>query len=74
MQAHFLACRAPRVPMLATAIAAVVNLVGDVVLCQGFGMGVRGAAAATSGARAATTLPRSWELLTDSHNLAHESG
>ena len=49
MQAFFLACQAPRVPLLATIIAALVNLVGDVVLCQGFGMGVRGAAAATSG-------------------------
>ena len=37
--------------MAATAIAAVVNLVGDVALCQGFGLGVRGAAAATTGAQ-----------------------
>jgi Na+-driven multidrug efflux pump len=48
LQAYFLACRAPRVPMIATAIAAVVNLFGDLLLCQGFGLGVRGAAAATT--------------------------
>jgi Na+-driven multidrug efflux pump len=49
MQASFLACRAPRVPLVATAGAAIFNLVGDLVLCQGFGLGVRGAAAATTG-------------------------
>ena len=51
LQAYFLACRAPRGPMLATAVASVVNLVGDILLCQGFGWGVAGAAAATTGAR-----------------------
>lgn len=49
VQGCFLACRAPRVPMLATAVAAVVNLAGDLLLCQVFDMGVRGAAAATTG-------------------------
>lgn len=48
-QAFFLACRAPRTPMLATALTALVNLGGDLVLCCGFGMGAAGAAAATAG-------------------------
>jgi Na+-driven multidrug efflux pump len=50
MQGSFLACRAPRVPLVATGCAAIFNLIGDIVLCQGFGLGVRGAAAATTGA------------------------
>eukprot|EP00892_Ulva_mutabilis_P003739 jgi/Ulvmu1/1737/UM117_0014.1 len=50
MQAFFLACQAPRIPMLATAAAGVVNLFGDLLLCQVFSFGAAGAAAATSAA------------------------
>lgn len=46
----FLACQAPRIPMLATVAAGVVNLAGDLLLCQVFNFGAAGAAAATSGA------------------------
>lgn len=49
LQAFFLACKEPWVPLRATVCAAVINLFGDLLLCCVFGMGAAGTAAATAG-------------------------
>ena len=45
-----------RTPLLTVAIACVINIVGDLVLVAGFGMGAAGAAIATVGAQAVSVL------------------
>ena len=45
-----------KVPLLTVAIACVLNIVGDLVLCAGFGMGAAGAAIATVFAQAFSVL------------------
>ncbi len=51
-QAASLACKDPGPPLLAVALACLVNLVGDCVLCFGLGWGIAGAAAATVASQA----------------------
>jgi peptidoglycan biosynthesis protein MviN/MurJ (putative lipid II flippase) len=51
-QASFLACRSPWQPLAAVIAAAVVNLVGDLVLVCGMGRGIGGAAWATIASQA----------------------
>ena len=43
--------REPWIPLKAVLFAGFVNLVGDIVLCIGFGMGIHGAAIATAAAQ-----------------------
>lgn len=50
-QAGFLAAKQPGVPLQAVCLAAGANLVGDLVLCCGFGCGIVGAAVATTAAQ-----------------------
>ena len=51
-QAAFLACKSPKQPLLAVAVAAVANLAGDVFLVVAAGWGIAGAAWATVAAQA----------------------
>ena len=51
-QAAFLACKSPKQPLLAVAVAAVCNLAGDVFLVVAAGWGIAGAAWATVAAQA----------------------
>ena len=51
-QAAFLACKAPKQPLLAVAVAAVANLAGDLFLVVVAGWGIAGAAWATVAAQA----------------------
>ena len=51
-QASFLACKAPKQPLLAVAVAAVANLAGDLFLVVAAGWGIAGAAWATVAAQA----------------------
>lgn len=62
MQAFYLACKEPVVPLRATAIAAMVNLVGDLLLCCGFGLAAAGAAAATSAANWVVFFSMLWRI------------
>lgn len=57
-QAASLACKDPRPPVLATMVAAALNLVGDVLLCvYPFKLGIAGAAWATVAAQAVRPAP-----------------
>lgn len=47
-QAGFLASKKTRMPLLTVALAAAANLVGDLLLCYGLGLGLAGAAWATT--------------------------
>jgi len=51
LQAFFLAARNPITPMLSVVTAGVLNLIGDLLLCKVFGMGIAGAAIATVAAQ-----------------------
>ena len=50
-QSVFLAAQDPLTPLLATAAAGVINLGGDFLACNVLGMGIAGAALATSAAQ-----------------------
>lgn len=54
LQAFYLAAQYPTTPLLAAALAGLANLAGDLLLVNGMGMGVVGAAAATVAAQALT--------------------
>ena len=51
VQAYFLAAVDAYTPSIAVLLAGLVNLVGDVTLCFGFGLGIAGAAWATVAAQ-----------------------
>jgi Na+-driven multidrug efflux pump len=55
-QASFLACKAPKQPLLAVAVAAVANLAGDLFLVVAAGWGIAGAAWATVAAQASMSV------------------
>ena len=55
-QAAFLAVKAPRLPLLTIAVASVVNLVGDFILCVSLPLGAAGAAWATVASQAAAAV------------------
>ena len=59
MQAYFLAAVDAYTPSIAVLMAGIVNLVGDLTLCLGFGFGIAGAAWATVAAQ--VRLP-AWSL------------
>ena len=55
-QSAFLAWKKPVFPLISMAVAASFNLVGDIVLCNRYGMGCLGAALATAAAQVSGTV------------------